>query len=122
MYGNRFRRFAPISEGDEIDVKIEAIGEKGDGIAKVEGFVLIVPNTSKGDQVRVKITKVLRSVGFAEVVSKSEKTEEEEEEIEDVEEEEESEEPEEEEESEEEEEPEEEPVDTEDFGEDLEEE
>ncbi|MBD3203805.1 TRAM domain-containing protein [Candidatus Woesearchaeota archaeon] len=94
MYGNRFQRFAPINVGDEIDVKIEAIGEKGDGIAKVEGFVLIVPNTSKGDQVRVKVTKVLRRVGFGEVIGESEAEEEiveeeeeagEEEEIEDTE-------------------------------------
>ncbi|MBN2423181.1 TRAM domain-containing protein [Candidatus Woesearchaeota archaeon] len=80
MYGNRFRRFSPVKEGDEIDVKIEAIGEKGDGIAKKDGFVLIVPNTSQGDEVRVRITKVLRRVGFAEVVGKGEPTPEQEEE------------------------------------------
>ncbi|MFH0868366.1 MAG: TRAM domain-containing protein, partial [Candidatus Woesearchaeota archaeon] len=35
--------FAPVKVGDEIDVKIEAVGEKGDGIAKKDGFVLFVP-------------------------------------------------------------------------------
>ncbi len=64
----RRRSFAPVRVGDEIDVKIEAVGEKGDGIAKVKGFVLFVPNTSQGDNVKVRITKVLRKVGFAEVV------------------------------------------------------
>jgi predicted RNA-binding protein with TRAM domain len=59
---------APVREGDEIDVKIEAIGDKGDGIAKKDGFVLVIPGTQLNDQVRVKITKVLRKVGFAEVV------------------------------------------------------
>ena len=29
---------APVNVGDELDVKIEAVGEKGDGIAKKEGF------------------------------------------------------------------------------------
>ena len=69
MFG---RRFSPVSEGDEVDVKIEAVGEKGDGVAKKDGFVLFVPNTNAGDEVRVKVTKVLRRVGFAEVVGKSE--------------------------------------------------
>ena len=64
--------FAPVKVGDELDVKIEAVGEKGDGIAKKEGFVLFVPNTKEGQDVRIKITKVLRKVGFAEVVGEAE--------------------------------------------------
>ena len=36
------QRFAPVNVGDELDVKIEAVGEKGDGIAKKEGFVLFL--------------------------------------------------------------------------------
>lgn len=69
-YGSRDfgRSFAPVKVGDELEITIEAVGEKGDGIAKKDGFVLFVPNTSKGDQVKIKVTKVLRKVGFAEVV------------------------------------------------------
>ena len=59
---------APVKVGDEIDVKIEAVGEKGDGIAKKDGFVIFVPNTKEGDEVKVKVTRVLRRVGFGEVV------------------------------------------------------
>lgn len=62
----------PVAVGEELDVTIEAVGEKGDGIAKKNGFVLFVPNTSEGDKVRIKVTKVLNKVGFAEVVGKSE--------------------------------------------------
>ena len=61
---------APVNVGDELDVKIEAVGEKGDGIAKVKGFVLFVPGVKEGDEVKIKVTKVLRKVGFAEVVGK----------------------------------------------------
>ena len=61
-------KFAPVKVGDEIDVKIEAVGEKGDGIAKKEGFVLFVPNAKEGHEVRIRVTRVLRNVGFAEVV------------------------------------------------------
>ena len=60
--------FAPVKVGEELDVKIEAVGEKGDGIARKRGFVLFVPNTKEGDEVRIRVTKVLRKVGFAEVL------------------------------------------------------
>src|SRR3989338_10642768 len=62
------RSFAPIRVGEELDVKIEAVGAKGDGIAKVKGFVIFVAGTKEGETVRVKITKVFRKVGFGEVV------------------------------------------------------
>ncbi len=61
---------APVSEGEMLDVKIEAIGEKGDGIAKKDGFVIVIPGTKVGETVKVKMTKVLRKVGFAEVVER----------------------------------------------------
>jgi predicted RNA-binding protein with TRAM domain len=63
---------APVKEGDEVKVTIEAVGAKGDGIAKVDGFVLFVAGTRQGDHVLVRITRVLRNVGFAEVVRKEE--------------------------------------------------
>jgi len=75
---DRRPRFTPpVIEGDELDVKIEAVGEKGDGIARKDGFVLFVPGVKEGDEVHIKVTRVLRKVGFAEVVGKSEKKEEE---------------------------------------------
>ena len=61
---------APVSMGETYDVSINAIGGKGDGIAKVKGFVLFVPSVKKGDYVKIKIVKVLQNVGFAEVVEK----------------------------------------------------
>lgn len=64
---------APVSAGERHNVEIKAVGEKGDGIARVNGFVLFVPNVKKGDYVKIKITKVLPKVGFAEVVEKLEK-------------------------------------------------
>jgi predicted RNA-binding protein with TRAM domain len=63
--------FAPVKVGQELDVKIEAVGQKGDGIAKEKGFVLFIPGAKENEQVRVKVTKVLRNVGFAEVIGKA---------------------------------------------------
>ena len=63
-------KVAPVKVGEEVDVTIEAVGAKGDGIAKKEGFVIFVPNTSTGDTVKIRITKVLSNVAFAEVAGK----------------------------------------------------
>ena len=63
------RNFAPVKVGEVIDAKIEAVGEKGDGIVKVKGFVIFVPGVKQGDEVKIKINKVLRKVSFGEVVS-----------------------------------------------------
>jgi predicted RNA-binding protein with TRAM domain len=75
-----FVRFSPVKVGDELDVKIEAVGEKGDGIAKKDGFVLFVPSTKQGDEVRIRVTRVLAKVGFAEVVGEKKQESEEQEE------------------------------------------
>ena len=60
----------PVAVGDEIDVRIDSVGEKGDGVARKNGFILFVPGTSKGDYVKIRISKVLPKVGFAQVIEK----------------------------------------------------
>lgn len=60
----------PVKVGEIYEVSINAVGEKGDGIARVKGFVLFVPQVQKGDYVKIRITKVLPKVGFAEVTAK----------------------------------------------------
>ena len=62
-------RDPPVKVGDQREVTIESVGEKGDGVAKIEGYTVFVPNTRKGDQVKVKITKALPKFAFAELVS-----------------------------------------------------
>ena len=62
----------PVAAGDEVEVRVDAVGEKGDGIARVKGFILFVPGTKAGDYVKIKVTKVLAKVGFAQVLEKLE--------------------------------------------------
>ncbi|MBN2368603.1 TRAM domain-containing protein [Candidatus Woesearchaeota archaeon] len=72
MYGRFNTTAAPVKEGEELDVKIIALGDKGDGIAKKDGFVIVVPGTQVNDEVRIKVTRVMRKVAFAEVVGQAE--------------------------------------------------
>lgn len=64
---NREESTAPVDAGETYDVTIEDIAREGDGIARVSGFVIFVPGTSVGDEVTIKVTKVLRKFAFAEV-------------------------------------------------------
>ena len=61
----------PVEKGDVLDVEIEDIGEQGDGIARVgPGYVVIVPDTERGERVAVRITEVRENMAFAEVVER----------------------------------------------------
>ncbi len=58
---NRPRRFrhSPVKVGEQYDVTIEAISNRGDsGVAKIEGFVIFVPGTKVDEKIKVKIKKV----------------------------------------------------------------
>ena len=67
---------APVSEGETYDVKIEDIAREGDGIARIEGFVVFVPDTKLGDEVKIKINKVMHRFAIAELVSEEAESEE----------------------------------------------
>ena len=58
----------PVEEGKVYDAKIEDIGREGDGLARIQNFVVFVPGTKIGDQIKVRITKVHRRMAFGEVV------------------------------------------------------
>ena len=61
------RKFtAPVEAGSSYDVKIEDIAREGDGIARIQGFVVFVPGTKVGDEVKIKVTKVMRRFAVAE--------------------------------------------------------
>lgn len=48
----------PVRQGEEYDVVIESVGTRGDGLTKIQNFVVFVPGTVKGEQVRIRIVKV----------------------------------------------------------------
>ena len=54
----RWEHPKPVEEGDEYDVEIGEIGTKGDGIARVENFVIFVPDSKQGEKCRIRIKMV----------------------------------------------------------------
>jgi predicted RNA-binding protein with TRAM domain len=65
---NNMESTAPVEAGETYDVTIEDIAREGDGIARVSGFVVFVPNASVGDEVTIKVTKVMSKFAFGELV------------------------------------------------------
>jgi len=57
-----------IEAGQTYDLMIEDVGKKGDGIARKGNFIIYVPGTAKGSQVKVKIEKVSGTVAFGTLV------------------------------------------------------
>jgi 23S rRNA (uracil1939-C5)-methyltransferase len=52
---------APVAFGDEVDLKIDALAYGGNGVGRLNGFVVFVRRGLPGDVVRARVTKVRRS-------------------------------------------------------------
>lgn len=55
----------PVEKNKEYVVEIIDNGAEGEGIAKIENYIIFVPNTIKGEKVKILIVKVLSSHAFA---------------------------------------------------------
>ncbi len=55
---------APIRTGEEVELRVDSLAYGGNGVARLDGFVVFVRGALPGDRVRARATKVKR--GFAE--------------------------------------------------------
>lgn len=79
-YGRREGRFSrrgfapkPVELGKEYDVEIQEVSRRGDGVARIEGLVIFVPDAKAGQKVRIRITRVGGRFAQAELVGGAEK-------------------------------------------------
>jgi translation initiation factor 2 subunit 2 len=56
-----------LKAGDVIEILIHDVGKKGDGIGKMENYLVIVPGTAKGTRVKVKITNLSGTTAFGNI-------------------------------------------------------
>lgn len=59
----------PVEAGKEYSVQITETSRKGDGIARVQGFVIFVKDGRVGQQAKIKVTNVGERFATAEVVT-----------------------------------------------------
>ena len=62
----------PVEVGKEYDVTVTETSRRGDGIAKIQGFVIFVSNAKAGQKARIKITDVGPRFAKADVVEATE--------------------------------------------------
>ncbi len=74
-YGSGSFNDSPVEVGSQYDVKIEDTARQGDGIARISGLVVFVPNTKVNDSVKIEIKSIKRNCAVAEVVEASEEAE-----------------------------------------------
>ena len=59
----------PVKENQELEVVVDDIGSRGDGIAKIQGFMIFVRGSKVGERVKVKILSVADRFAVAEKIN-----------------------------------------------------
>jgi predicted RNA-binding protein with TRAM domain len=63
----------PVETGKEYDVQITEISRKGEGIARIHGFVIFVKEGKVGQNAKIRITQVGNRFATAEIVDEQSK-------------------------------------------------
>jgi len=58
----------PVEMGKEYEVEISEISKRGDGIARIQGFVIFVAGAKSGQKAKIRITSIGDRFAKAEVV------------------------------------------------------
>lgn len=66
-YSERFKNCF-VEVGKEYEVDIEEASREGQGIARIQDFVIFVPDAKPGDHVKVKVTRISRLAADAEII------------------------------------------------------
>jgi predicted RNA-binding protein with TRAM domain len=61
----------PVEVGKEYDVEVTELSRRGDGVAKVQGFVIFVQGAKVGQKVKIKVDRVGPRFASATVVGGS---------------------------------------------------
>ena len=67
--GSRFGGPKPVETGKEYDVQVTEISRKGDGVARVQGFIIFVKGGRVGQKTRIRVTHVGDRFATAETIS-----------------------------------------------------
>jgi predicted RNA-binding protein with TRAM domain len=59
----------PVETGKDYDVQITEISRKGDGIARIQGFVIFVKNGKVGQNAKIRVVQVGNRFATAEIVN-----------------------------------------------------
>ena len=66
-HGKGFKRY-PVELGEELEVDITECSPKGEGITRVQGLVVYVPNAKPGTHIKIKILNIDGKTAKAEIL------------------------------------------------------
>jgi predicted RNA-binding protein with TRAM domain len=66
-HGKGFKRY-PVEIGEELDVDITECSPKGEGIAKVQGLVVYVPDVKPVAHVKIRVLQIDGKTAKAEII------------------------------------------------------
>jgi len=58
----------PVKVGEEMEVTVSELSRRGDGVARVQGFVIFIPNTKQGTQAKIRIKEIRPNFATAELI------------------------------------------------------
>jgi translation initiation factor 2 subunit 2 len=58
-----------LAEGQEIDVEVQSVSKRGDGVVRMGRYIMYVPRGKPGQKVKIRITRISGSIVFTEQVS-----------------------------------------------------
>jgi predicted RNA-binding protein with TRAM domain len=64
-----FLQTTPVKENQELEVIIADIGSRGDGIARIQSYMIFVPGSKIGERVKVRILSVHEKFAVAEKIA-----------------------------------------------------
>jgi translation initiation factor 2 subunit 2 len=57
-----------LAEGQEIDVEVQSVSKRGDGVVRMGRYIMYVPRGKPGQKVKIRITRISGSIVFTEQV------------------------------------------------------
>jgi translation initiation factor 2 subunit 2 len=57
-----------LQEGQELDVEIQSVSKRGDGVVRMGRYIMYVPRGKPGQKVKIRITRISGSIVFTEQV------------------------------------------------------
>ena len=69
--GFGFDRAKPVEVGKEYDVTISEISQRGDGITRIQGFVVFVAGAKAGEHLKIKVVEVGNRFAKGQIVSRT---------------------------------------------------
>src|SRR3712207_9043623 len=70
--GGRFGGPKPVESGKEYDVQVTELSRKGDGVARIHGFIVFVKGGRVGQKTKVRVTHVGDRFATAETINDGE--------------------------------------------------